>query len=89
MNEKIFTLILVVFAGLALLFLPGSGLAAAEIITLRLVYLALLLLVTVAFVFFLRGTKFDVYAEIFDRHNVAGAIVVAAMIIGAAMVIGR
>lgn len=89
MNEKILTVLLAVIAILAVCFLPGAPLAAAEILTLKLMYIALLLGVLFATVYALRGTNYDVLAEIFDTDNKAAAIFVGAIVIALALVIGK
>ena len=68
---------------------PGGNLAAAEIVTLRLLQLAVLLAAFFATVFCLRGTKYDVLAEVFDQGNIAAALVVAALLLALAGVVGR
>jgi hypothetical protein len=89
MNEKIFSLLLCLLAVIAILFLPGAPLAAAEIMTLKLMYAALLLVLVFGLVHVFRGTKWDFYKEIIYQHNVAGAIFLSAIIIGLAVVIGK
>jgi hypothetical protein len=89
MNEQIFTVILVALSAIALYFLPGSTLAAAEIVTLKLIYISMLIGTTGSLVYFLRGTKYDIYAEIFDQNNSAAAILVGALILAVGLVIGK
>jgi hypothetical protein len=89
MNEKIFALILVVLAVLSVVLLPGAPIAALEIMTLKLLYVAFLLAVAYALLHFLRGTKYDVHAEIFDQSNLAASLFVASLIISLALVIGK
>ncbi len=86
-----------VFAGLFLIgtvaaiyfFAPGSSMAVAEIIVLKMIYVSTLLFVAIGMLFFFRGTKYDIYEEIFDEHNVAAAIVTGALLIAIASVVGK
>lgn len=71
----------------ALFFAPWDG--VSEILTLRLMYIAMLLAGAFGTLFVLRGTKYDVLREIFDENNTAAAVVVAAIFISMALVIGR
>jgi len=88
--EAVLSLVFVFITMLALFLLaPGGSLAAAEIVTLRLMQLAVLLVAFFATVFCLRGTKYDVLSEVFDQGNVAAAIVVAALLLALAGVIGK
>ena len=81
---------LIVISVLAVfLMVPGSTLAAAEIVTLRLMQLAVLLIAFFATVYCLRGTKYDVLEEIFERENVAAALVISALLIALSGVIGK
>lgn len=89
MNEKIFAAIMVILAGTAVAILPGAAMPAADIVTLKLLYIALLLSVIYGLLHFLRGTKCDIQAEIFDENNLAGAVFVGSIIIALAMVIGK
>ena len=89
MNEKIFALLLCILAILAVAILPGAPLAAAEIITLKLMYVALLLSISFVLVWVFRGTRYDFWQEIITQHNIAGAIFLAALIVGIALVIGK
>lgn len=88
-NEKWFVVLLAFLAGLAVVFMPGAIPAAIEIMTLKLLYVVLLLSVVFALIFVLRGTSWDFYEEIIGQHNVAGAIFVAALVIAIAVVIGK
>lgn len=89
MNEKLFAGLVCLLAILAVAILPGAPLAAAEIITLKLMYVALLLAITFGLIHVFRGTKWDFYTEIISQHNIAGALFLAAIIISIAMVIGK
>lgn len=89
MNEKLFTLILIALACVAVFFLPGAPLAAAEIITLKLMYVALLLAVVFLVIHVFRGTRYDFWQEIITQHNIAGAIFLSAIIVSVALVIGK
>lgn len=86
--ELLFTMAVVGLAGLsASFFAPMDG--VLEIITLRLMYLAFLLAGAFGTMYVLRGTKYDVLREVFEENNMAAALVVAAIFIAVAMVIGR
>ena len=75
---------------LAVFFLvPSGALAAAEIVTLRLMQLAVLLVTFFVTVFCLRGTKYDVLQEVFEKDNMAAAIFVSALLLAMAGVIGK
>lgn len=89
MNEKYLTLFLIALACLAVFFLPGAPLAAAEIITLKLMYVALLLAIVFGLIHVFRGTQWDFYKEVMMQHNIAGALFLGSIIIGIAMVIGK
>lgn len=89
LNEKWLTIVLVVLALLAAIFLPGALVAATEIMALKLMYVALLLAVVFLLIYVLRGTAYDFYEEILGQRNVAGAIFVGALILGVALVIGQ
>lgn len=71
------------------LLVPAGALAAAEIVTLRLMQLAVLLVAFFATVYCLRGTKYDVLQEVFERDNMAAAIFVSALLLAMAGVIGK
>ena len=89
-DVKIFAvLFLIATVCAAYYFAPGSGLAVAEIVVLKMIYVSVLLVVSLGLLFFLRGTKYDVYAEIFDQHNIAAAILIAALLLAIANVIGK
>jgi hypothetical protein len=45
-----------------------------EILANKMISGALVLTVPSGFIYFLRGTKYDVYAEIFDEKNIAAAV---------------
>lgn len=89
-DEKVFAILFMlvtVFA--AYHFAPGSGLAVAEIVVLKMIYVSVLLIVSFGLLFFLRGTKYDIYEEIFDEHNIAAAMLIAALLLSIALVIGK
>lgn len=89
-DEKVFAILFMlatVFA--AYYFAPGSGLAVAEIVVLKMIYVSVLLIVSFGLLFFLRGTKYDIYEEIFDEHNIAAAMLIAALLLSIALVIGK
>lgn len=89
-DEKVFAaLFLLATICAAYYFAPGSGLAVAEIVVLKMIYVSVLLVVSIGLLFFLRGTKYDIYAEIFDQHNIAAAVVIAALLLAIASVIGK
>lgn len=52
----------------------GVGLTAAELLSTKLFNAAIPLSLTLCFIYFLRGTKFDVLEEIFERQNISCAI---------------
>ena len=89
LNEKWLTLVMVAAAVLAAVLLPGALVAATEIMALKVMYVALLLTVVFGLIHVLRGTDYDFYEEILGQHNIAGAILVAALIMGVALVIGQ
>ena len=89
MNDKIYALVLVVLAILAVFLTPGAIVPALEIMTLKLVYVAFLLAVVYGLLHFTRGTQFDVQREIFDKNNLAGAVFVGAIVLSLATVIGK
>ena len=89
-DEKLFALAWLIATIAAVYFLaPGNGAAIVEIVVLKMIYVAVLLAVAVGVLFFLRGTKSDIFAEIFDQHNIAAAIFVAALLLAIANVIGK
>ena len=71
------------------LLIPSGVLAAAEIVTLRLMQLAVLLVAFFATVFCLHGTKYDVLQEVFEEDNIAAAIFVSALLLAMAGVVGK
>jgi hypothetical protein len=68
---------------------PGNSSVITEIVTLKMIYVTILLTATIGILFFLRGTKCDVFDEIFIEHNVAAAILAASIAISIATVIGK
>lgn len=85
--EIIFTLLVCILASaFAFFFAPYDG--VTEIVTLRLIYLAILFAAFFGVVMSLRGTEFDVLKEIFVEHNVAASVLVGAIIVALAVVIG-
>lgn len=89
-DEKLFALVWLFATVAAVYFLaPGNGAAIVEIVVLKMIYVAVLLTVAVGLLFFLRGTKFDVYQEIFGEDNIAAAILVAALLLSVAAVVGK
>lgn len=87
LTEKWLTIALVVLAVLLAVFLPGALVAATEIMALKLMSVALLLAVVFVLIYVLRGTDYDFYEEILGQHNIAGAVLVGALILGVAIVI--
>lgn len=86
-SELLWTLFISLTAVAAsLVFAPWDG--VSEIVTLRLIYLAFLMTGGFATLYVLRGTKYDTLREVFEEHNVAAAIVVAAILVSIALVIG-
>ena len=89
-DEKVFAGLFLLATVVATYYLaPGSGLAVAEIVVLKMIYVSVLLVVSIGLLFFLRGTKYDIYAEVFDQHNIAAAVVIAALLLAVANVIGK
>jgi hypothetical protein len=89
-DEKVFALLfLLATVAAAYYFAPESGATVAEIVVLKMIYVSVLLVVSLGLLFFLRGTKYDIYAEIFDQHNIAAAILIAALLLAVANVIGK
>lgn len=56
---------------------------------LKLVYVAFLLTVVYGLLYFLRGTKYDIHAEIFDQNNLPAAVFVGSIVLALATVIGK
>lgn len=89
-DEKIFALIWLIATIAAVYFFAPAGVTAVvEIVVLKMIYVSVLLLVTFGVLFFLRGTQYDVYEEIFGESNIAAAIMVAAVLMAVATVIGK
>ena len=89
-DEKVFAILFMLATILAAYhFAPGSGMAVAEIVVLKMIYVSVLLIVSFGLLFFLRGTKYDIYEEIFDEHNIAAAMLIAALLLSIALVIGK
>lgn len=89
-DEKFFALAWLIATIAAVYFLaPGNGAAIVEIVVLKMIYVAVLLTVSFGLLFFLRGTKCDIYGEIFDEHNSAAALLIAALLLSIALVIGK
>jgi hypothetical protein len=88
LTEKWLTIVMVLLAVLSALLLPGALPAALEIMALKVMGVALLLAVVFVLIYVLRGTDYDFYEEILGQHNIAGAILVSALIIAVAMVVG-
>jgi uncharacterized membrane protein len=90
MDEKMFMLLWVVVTAAAVLFMaPGTLPAITEIIIVKMIYVAILLSSVMGLLFFLRGTQYDVYDEIFIDRNLAAAMLVTGMLISVAMVVGK
>ncbi len=89
MNEKIFVMGCSIFAVAALFFLPNSWVGAAEIVTLHLMQIALLLAFAFGTLFFLKGTRYDIHKEIFEENSISAAVYAGAIILALAMVIGK
>lgn len=85
-SEALLALAVSALAGAALYFIPGSS-AAAEILTLKVMYLATMLAGVFATLYALKGTKFDVLEEVFDENNTSAGIVVGSVFISIALVI--
>lgn len=86
-TELIFTTLICLLATAGTLFFaPYDG--VTEIVTLRLIYLGFLFAASFGVVLSLRGTRFDVLNEIFVENNVAAAVLVGAIFIAVALVIG-
>lgn len=86
-TELIFTTLICLLATTcALFFAPYDG--VTEIVTLRLIYLGFLFAASFGVVLSLRGTRFDVLREIFVENNVAASVLVGAIFIAVALVIG-
>lgn len=47
-----------------------------QIVAVKVINAALIMVIPSAFIHFLRGTKYDIYEEIFVQHNIAAAIFV-------------
>lgn len=86
-TEIIFTLLVCILASaFAFFFAPYDG--VTEIVTLRLIYVAFLFAASFGVILSLRGTKFDVLNEIFVENNIAASVLVGAIFIATALVIG-
>lgn len=88
--ELVLIIGIIVVTALALfLLVPGGSLAAAEIVTLRLIQLAVMLISFFVSIFCLHGTKYDVMEQIFERDNMAAALFVSALMLSISGVIGK
>ncbi len=56
-----------------------------EITAVKAINAALFMTISLSFVKFTRGTDYDVLAEIFDQHNIAGAIFVVGFMLALAI----
>lgn len=89
-NENHFGLLfLILTIVVAWIFAPGRELVLMDIIVLKMVYVAILLSVMIGFLFFLRGTRYDVMKEIFEENNSGAAVFVIGVLIALSMVIGK
>jgi hypothetical protein len=74
MNHNYFAVALVFLAGVLGYFsqqLTGQNL---QIMAVKTINASLLTSISLAFVYFTRGTRYDVIKEIFDEKNIAGAL---------------
>lgn len=82
MNQNHFAGIVVFLAGVLGYFaqqLTGENL---QIVAVKAINASLFTSVSLAFIHFTRGTKYDVLREIFDEGNVAGALYIGLFMLG-------
>ncbi len=89
MGEKIFTAALIGLVTVSMFFIPEALITVPTILALKLAYVGALLGTTFGLLHFMRGTKTDVLAKIFDEDKLAVAVFVGAVIISIALVIGK
>lgn len=85
LNENLFAVSAVVVAAVSAFFAGQATIDNLQIVAVKGINVAMLLGLSAGFLKLLRGTKYDVIAEIFDQHNVAAAIFTVGHVIALAL----
>ena len=89
-SETIYTIIIAVIAAAGgFFFAPGRELALIDIVLVKVASVATFLALAVGMIAALRGVKYNVLAEVFDKNNTAGAIFTGMLLVAIALVIGK
>ena len=80
--EIIYVVLIAIIAAIGgYVFAPGRELALTDMVLVNVVGISIKLIFAGSTLFALRGTKYDVLAEIFDRKNVAAAVFTGLLIL--------
>lgn len=85
LNENLFAVGTVALATVLAFFAGQATIDNLQIVAVKGINAGLLLGLSAGFLKVLRGTKYDVIAEIFDQHNVAAAIFTVGYVIALAL----
>lgn len=87
-TELTYAAILIALASVAGFFIaPGRELAIADIVLVKIVSVATYMAIALGMLAALRGVKYNVFQEVFDEHNTAGALFTGLLLIALALVI--